>query len=210
MKTSKPDELIDYLYDEVDGAARQAVELRLEHCEESRSQVAEWRATMARLDEWKIEDKAAPATTLGQRLSPVLKIAAVVAVLVGSGVWIGQHLHRPVEGGALIAAAPEEPEAVEPTVQADEVKKRIIMASGAMTHRQVQAHLQEALKHLESNEIRNETLAVFLPPMEQLAYQEGAKALRTVAQRVARESSRREDFTNQIIARAEKRIAQRH
>ena len=210
MKASKPDELIDYLYDEVDDATREAVEVRLEQCEESRSQVAEWRATMARLDEWEIEDKAAPAPTFGQRLTPVLKVAAVVAVLVGSGVWIGQQLNGPGEQAVSIAATPVESVSNEPKLLAGAIEDHLIKASGAMTHRQVQAHLQEALKYLESNAVRNETLAVFLPPKEQVAYQEKTKALQTMAEGVARESSRREDFTNQIIARAKERIAQRH
>ena len=209
MKAPNPDELIDYLYDEVDGATRQAMEQRLGQCGEARAQVAEWRATMARLDEWKIEDHAVPEPTLGQRLSPVLKIAAVIAVLLGSGVWIGQQMRG--SSKELVDSTPPEPlVAAAPVIQASEVEKHIIMASGAMTHRQVQAHLQEALKHLESNAVRNETLAVFLPPKEQVAYQEGTQALQTVAEGVVRESNRREDFTKQIIARARARAARKH
>ena len=209
MKAPKPDELIDYLYDEVGGATRQAMEQRLGHCGEARAQVEEWRATMARLDEWKIEEYALPKPTLGRRLSPLLKVAAVVAVLLGSGVWIGQQMRG--SSKELVASTPIEPSvAAVPVIQASEVEKHIIMASGAMTHRQVQAHLQEALKHLEFNAARNETLAVFLPPKEQVAYQEGTQALQTVAEGVARESVRREDFTKQIIARARVRAARKH
>lgn len=210
MKPTNPDDLVDYLYNETDESTRQQIEERLEQCEDTRTKLEEWRATMSMLDQWELVDKVAPKPSFGQRLTPLLKIAAVIALLIGSGVWIGQQWQES-ETPAVVAIEPE-PVPAQPQIafNPQEIEADIIQASAAMTHRQVQEHLQKALEKLSANEARNATLAVFLPPEEQRSLQERSMALQSVATKVARESERREAFTQQIIARARERAARKH
>ncbi|MGY8688925.1 MAG: hypothetical protein ACKVHP_14475, partial [Verrucomicrobiales bacterium] len=60
---------------------------------------------------------------------------------------------------------------------------------------------------LDTHAVRNETLAMFLPPQEQQAYQNKREALEKVAEGVAKEGQRREEFTQQIIQRAQTRAS---
>lgn len=205
MKPTKPEDLVDYLYDEADEPIRQQVE----QCEETQAKLSEWKATMGMLDKWELEDKAAPKPSLGQRLPPLLKVAAVIAILLGAGVWLGQQWR---DEAPMVTTKEPKPEVapVQIAINAEEIEEQIIMASAAMTHRQVQEHLQNALDQLKANEQRNTTLAVFLPPEEQRSFEEGSAALQSIAAKVARESERREDFTEQIIARARARVARKH
>ena len=207
----EPDDLIDYLYGDAADTTRAAVDRQLDQCEETRSQVAEWKATMALLDTWEVEAPGAPEVSVWQQATPLLKVAAAVAVLLGAGVWIGTQMQSGIQENSQTLASTPDPGEVElaatPTIDHEDVEKHLIMASGAMTHRQVQEHLQSALQELRKNDQRNEALAMFLPPSEQVSYNEGRQAIETVAKDVVRETQRHEDFTSQIIARARARAA---
>lgn len=228
MKPPKTDDLIAYLYDEADDPTREAVDLHLEKCDRTRGQVDDWRATMDLLDKWVVES---PAKTRHHAFAPrairVLGMAAMLVLLLSLGIFIGQQGISSSSTAGLNAASPAaaspDPAEIEALVEQrlaeeraqwaihhQEIERKLILASAAMTHRQVQEHVDQALQHLEENAVRNETLALFLPPGEQQAYQRKRQALEELASGVARESQRHEKFTQQIIERARTRALQAH
>ncbi len=228
MNSPKPDDLIAYLYDEADDVTRDAVDQRLDRCDKTRDQLENWRSTMALLDTWVVEERPGRQRAPWPRLTPVLKMAASIAVLLGLGILIGSQWNTASSPADLVADSQNEsPEATEAMIEArvtqrlaeeraaladrhEEIARNLILASGAMTHRQVQNYVGQALEHLETNAVRNETLALFLPPEEQAAYQRKRSALKAVAESVEREGQRRERFTQQIIERARARSLRAH
>jgi hypothetical protein len=219
MSAPQPNDLIAYLYDEADDPTRNAVDQKLENCHQTREQLKEWQATMDMLDKWIIDERPAPKQAFWTRATPFLQAAAAIALLLGLGTMIGKHWSSG-SSESNVASVPD----AEATVTAlvaegmqkereawvasqEEVEKKLILASGSMTHRQVQKYLGQALEHLDTHAVRNETLAMFLPPQEQQAYQNKREALEKVAEGVAKEGQRREEFTQQIIQRAQTRAS---
>jgi hypothetical protein len=189
----------------------------------------DWRATLDRLDTWEVETPAsafAPSWT--DRAAPLLRVAAMGVLFLGLGFLAGKQMGSSPAPLALTTSPPpmnasQETANVEALVtqqvdatlaqwreQQAEIERKLILASGAMTHRQVQTYVGEALEKLESNGPRNEALALFLPPEEQVAYQEKKAALKSVATQVSRETERTARFTQQIIERARARSLQTH
>ena len=217
MNHPKPDDLLAYLYDEADDHTREAVDERLRTCDQTRLQLENWRATMSLLDQWEVQAGLPPRRTLWPRIAPVLQAAAAIALLLGFGALIGRQWTPPDTSRDISAAAVEarvqerlsEERAKWAAIQ-EEIEKNLILASGGMTHRHVQDYLGRALKHLQTHAVRNETLAMFLPPEERQAYEEERTALTSVAAGIARENQRRELFTKQIIDRARARALRAH
>ncbi len=225
MSAPHQDDLIAYLYGEANAATRKAVEKRLANCEETRRQMEAWRATMASLDQWQIEEASPSQPSFWSAQGPaMLRMAAAVAILLGIGVIIGRHLSpttptivqttpASLPDGAQVEHLVAERVAASRAEMLEthgEIEEKLILASGAMTHRQVQRYLGEALQELESHETRNATLALFLPPAEQTRYEEKRAAFTQLAHGVAKESERRERFTRQIIERARQRAMRTH
>lgn len=234
MKAPKPDDLIAYLYDEVDEPTREAVDEHLDRCDETRDQLDRWRSTMHALDHWVVEEPASTACYSWWRLkaAPVLRLAAVITALLGLGFILGAQWRKLDSPDLQLAetdpkTSPTEQWLSEKEIESrvaerlaeerlamaeqhDEIAKNLILASGSMTHRQVQNYVGQALQHLETHGLRNQTLSMFLPPDEQEAYQRKSAALKSLATRVDRESQRQEQFTRQIIERARARHLRAH
>ncbi len=218
MKKPDQDQLVAYLYGETDESTANAITEHLDTCVEDRSQVERWRATMNLLDTWELDDPGQKRRRYFPRLTPFLKVAAVITAVASLGFVLGQQFGKSPE----VAKNEETPQALEAAVvervalaleqeraalleHRRDIEAKLLMASASVTHRQVQGYVHEALRHLKETDVRNETLAMFLPPEEQAAYQEKRRTMGDVAEGVNRETARQQAFMEQIIARAKAR-----
>lgn len=213
-----PEKLIDYLYRETDTCAAKSVEAHLEICEEDQARVEAWRETMRCLDAW-VLDPETPQRSDGMRGSvaafvPLLKIAALVAALVGLGFLLGrQQEPDPVQMAALeqsvearYAKSLEEARA-RWAGESEVMEQKLLLASGSDVHEQAQALAERALQRLARNELRNETLALLLPPEEQELYRRKKTEREQRALAARHEAAKTQALVQQIVSRAAKRAA---
>lgn len=239
MKTPNSDDLIAYLYDEADDPTREAVARHLDRCDETRSQLENWRSTMELLDSWAVDEPRSRSMSIFlHRATPLLKLAAIIVILLGLGFAAGHRWPSTGESRLAMNAPNTDPAGamslsteatttseidverlveqrlearlVEWRAQQAEIERNLILASGAVIHRQIQAYVGEALERLKANAARNEALALFLPAEEQMAYQEKRAKWESTATEVARETHRTDQFTRQIIERARARTLPVH
>ena len=118
MTHPNPDELIGFLYDDLDVARRPAVQEHLETCAACRDRVETWGGVRRGLAAWELpEPKERAAVRLtGSRPWPVLRWAAAAAVLLATG----YGLARMNVGAAAPSPAPPTPVAVDvPALRAE-------------------------------------------------------------------------------------------
>jgi hypothetical protein len=98
MEHPTPEDWMDYLYGEVGRRERRQMDAHVRDCAECREAVAGWRATMGRLDEWRLPQRR-PIQLAGR----VLRIAAAVLVVLGIGYGVGRLAAPRVDVEALRA-----------------------------------------------------------------------------------------------------------
>ena len=100
MKHPQREEWIPYLFGEADAELKKQLASHLSGCPECAVELAEWRKTLRRLDDWK-------APELKRRrvhaLAPALSLAAAAAIVLGLGVGLGRWFAPKVDSEQLRA-----------------------------------------------------------------------------------------------------------
>ena len=81
------EELVAYLYGEVDETSQARLSMHIASCAECRTKVGTWRGVMSELDEWSLPQKRFAAAWLGRARRWVA--AAVLLIALGCGVGLG-------------------------------------------------------------------------------------------------------------------------
>jgi anti-sigma factor RsiW len=103
MSHPKPDELSEFLYDELPPDRRAAVAQHVESCADCRATIDAWRAVRTNLAAWKLPASALPPTGAA-RSTGALRWTAAAVLLLGAGYGVARMTERtekPVDLAAL-------------------------------------------------------------------------------------------------------------
>jgi hypothetical protein len=101
MNHPKPEELSEFLYDELPAARRAEVAQHVESCADCRATVESWRAVRANLAAWKLPASSMAARVAPRRATGALRWAAAAVVLLGAGYGLARMTEKPVDLAAL-------------------------------------------------------------------------------------------------------------